>query len=103
MCSHCTCVAYTVLIVIDILGCAPLLCMPAACYCSLTFGTFYRNKYRSMLKIAVQLSLKFFSLDGSRNILHIKVFLMHFGGRIKAHGSLRPTLRPHGSSDLEIE
>lgn len=74
MCSYCTSVAYTVLIVIDILGSAPLLCMPAACYHSLTFGTFYRNKYRSMLKIAVQLGLKFFSLDGSRNILHIKVF-----------------------------
>lgn len=54
MCSYCTSVAYTVLIVIDILGCAPLLYMPAACYRSLTFGTFYRNKYRSVLKIAVQ-------------------------------------------------
>lgn len=31
MCSYSTSVAYTVLIVIDILGSAPLLCMPAAC------------------------------------------------------------------------
>jgi len=49
-----------VLIVIDILGFAPLLCMPAACYRSLTFGTFYRNKYRSMPKITAQLGFKFF-------------------------------------------
>lgn len=73
-CSYCPSVPYTVLIVVDILGCAPLLCVPAACYRSLTFRTFYRNKYRSKLKIAVQLGLKFFSFDSSRNMSGIKMF-----------------------------
>lgn len=56
-----------------------------------------------MLKITDQLGLKFVSLGGARNILHIKIFLMHCGGKIKAHVSLQPTLRPQGSSDLKIE
>lgn len=74
MCSYCPSVPCTVLIVVDILGSAPLLCVPATCYCSLTFRTFYRNKYRSKLKIALQLGLNFFSLDSSRNMSHMKVF-----------------------------
>lgn len=101
MCSFCTSVACTVLIVIDILGCAPLLLyMPAARYRSLTFGTFYRYKYRSVLRIAAQSSaLKNFPSQFQKHIAH-KDFLMHFGRRIKADVSLQPTLRPH---DLQIK
>lgn len=70
MCSYCTSVARIVLIVIDILSYAPLLCVPAACYCSLTFGAFYRSKYRHTLKIALQLGLKFiFPLMAAETLL----------------------------------
>lgn len=100
--SYCPGVPNTVLIVVDILGCALLLCVLAACYHSLTFRTFYRNKYRSKLKIAVQLGLNFFSFDSSRNMSDISV-LMHLGERLKAHVGLQPLLRVLDSSDLKIE